>query len=262
MPSPAALHAIIFDVDGTLAETERDGHRRAFNQAFSDLGLDWHWDEVLYGDLLAVTGGKERILHFIERHSPPLPEGREPVALARDIHACKTAHFVNLVEEGAISLRPGVKRLIAEARAHNITIAIATTTTLDNVTALLRSTLGEDSPGWFAAIGAGDMVRAKKPAPDIYFYVLDKLGLLAGNCIALEDSRNGLRASLAAELPTVITVSSYTRDEDFSGAALVASDLGEPAAPARALRGKLDESGIIDVALLERILSGARQATG
>lgn len=222
------LQAILFDVDGTLAETERDGHRPAFNRAFAEAGLGWHWDEVLYGKLLAVTGGKERIRHFAERHAPSIAARADFPALVQRLHAAKTRHYVAIVEAGALPLRPGIGKLIAAARQAGIRLAIATTTSPENVDALLRASLSPESAGWFEVIGAGDVVPAKKPAPDIYRWVLERLGLPAAACLAIEDSANGLRAARAAGLRTVVSISEYTRHDDFCGAALV---LGDDQAP-------------------------------
>lgn len=213
-----ALKALIFDVDGTLAETERDGHRPAFNAAFAEYGLDWHWDECLYGELLAVTGGKERMLHYAEHLDPQLLDDPHFPELVRTLHRAKTAHYVRIVEQGGLPLRPGVAELIDEARAAGIRLAIATTTSPENVDALLRTSLGPDSPDWFEVIGAGDVVPAKKPAPDIYQWVLDRLQLPASACLAIEDSESGLRAALGAGLRCLITRNGYTADQDFSGA--------------------------------------------
>lgn len=219
------LSAIIFDVDGTLADTERDGHRPAFNAAFKDAGLDWHWDEALYGDLLAVTGGKERMAFYAERYDPAfLSQADAPERIAR-LHAAKTRHFVRLLAAGAIGLRPGIAELIQNARSTGLTLAIATTTTPENVSALLRANLGPDAEQWFKVIGAGDIVPAKKPAPDIYHWVLERLGLPGEDCLALEDSAPGLAASLAAGVPTVVTVNHYTQGQDFAGALAVLPDL-------------------------------------
>ena len=221
----AVLRALIFDVDGTLADTERDGHRPAFNAAFREAGLDWHWDEALYGDLLAVTGGKERIAHYVGRHRPAfaqLPDFGEHVAA---LHQAKTRHYSRLAASGAVPLRPGVARLLDEARAAGLRLAIATTTTPQNIAALLAPALGPQAMAWFDVIGAGDVVPAKKPAPDIYLWVLERLGLPAAACLAFEDSANGLQAALGAGLTTIVTPCDYTRGQDFAGADAVLDSL-------------------------------------
>jgi beta-phosphoglucomutase-like phosphatase (HAD superfamily) len=225
-PSRVPLAALIFDVDGTLADTERDGHRVAFNDAFRAAGLDWHWDVDLYGALLAVTGGKERIRHYLERFHPEQLADPGCDALVAALHKTKTATYVELVARGALPLRPGVARLIDDARRAGLRLAIATTTTPENAAVLLEHSLGQGSTSWFEVIGAGDVVPAKKPAPDIYRWVLERLGLPAAACLAVEDSENGLRASRAANLATVVTTNDYTLNHDFTGAAVVLPDLG------------------------------------
>ena len=218
--------ALIFDVDGTLAETERDGHLPAFNQAFAECGLNWHWDETLYGKLLTITGGKERIHHYAEHYAPETTLRPDFANLVQTLHALKTAHYVRLVEAGRLPLRPGVARLIHAARTRGIRLAIATTTTPENVAALLRASLAPDAAEWFEVIGAGDIVPAKKPAPDIYQWVLDRLDLPAADCLAIEDSENGLRSALAAGLRCVVTVSEYTAEEPvFRAARLIQNGL-------------------------------------
>jgi HAD superfamily hydrolase (TIGR01509 family) len=220
------LEALIFDVDGTLADTERDGHRPAFNAAFAEAGLDWHWDEALYGELLEVTGGKERIRFFCERHAPEFLHLENVDSRVMDLHAAKTRHYVQLCAQG-IPLRPGVEPLLREAHAAGLRLAIATTTTPENIRALLAP----DLLAMFEAVGAGDTVAKKKPAPDIYLWVLAQLGLPATACLAIEDSANGLKASRAAGLATVITRTDYTDHHDFSGALALLPDLGEVSVP-------------------------------
>jgi HAD superfamily hydrolase (TIGR01509 family) len=216
--------AIIFDVDGTLADTE-DGHRESFNKAFAECGLDWNWDVELYDKLLKVTGGKERIKYFIETCLPDFNKPADYEEFVKRLHQVKTRHYNAMLRAGHIPLRPGIRQLIRDAHAGGIQLAIATTTSPENVATLLEIGLGKDWEKHFAALGCGDIVPHKKPAPDIYFWVLEKLGLSATNCIALEDSENGLRSSLAAGIKTFVTINHYTRNQSFAGAAAVFDDL-------------------------------------
>jgi HAD superfamily hydrolase (TIGR01509 family) len=257
----AELKALIFDVDGTLADTERDGHRVAFNQAFADAALDWDWTPSLYGRLLEVSGGKERIRHYLDLHEPGF---RPPGGLDEFIsglHEVKTRHYLELLRQGRIPLRPGVERLLEEARARGLTLAIATTTTPANVVYLIEANLGREAIEYFSVIAAGDVVPQKKPAPDIFEYALRHLGLPAAACVAIEDSDNGLNASLGAGIRTLVTVTDYTRGQDFSGAALVLDGLGEPDRPATVLQGEFpSRRAVVDVDLLLRLASPARHA--
>jgi HAD superfamily hydrolase (TIGR01509 family) len=254
------LKALIFDVDGTLADNERDGHRVAFNLAFSDAGLNWVWDPVTYDHLLQIYGGKERIRHFIEQHQPDFDQPADLDAFIRDLHRQKTRHYVGLLKSGAIPLRPGVERLLREARSVGLRLAIASTTTPENVTTLLTATLGGDSIAWFDVIASGDIVARKKPAPDIYEYVLQELGLAAAQCLAIEDSQSGLAAARAAGLVTVVTANRATRNQDFSGAAIALDQLGEPGQEFEVLAGDAGDATWVDVALLRRIFKTCQGA--
>lgn len=240
---------LIFDVDGTIAETE-EVHRRAFNDTFAAQGIPWRWDGPLYGELLAVTGGKERLRHYIDAHDPPT--GRDWRARVNELHALKTRRYCDLIDAGAAALRPGVRRLIGEALSRGAPLALATTTSLDNVEALFRSALGAKLGDLFAFVGAGDMVSAKKPAPDIYRLVLGELGAAPEAAVALEDSYNGLAAATGAGLKTIITPSTYTAADDFSGALAVISDFGEPDAPYRHLAGAGGDDTMASLETIER----------
>ncbi|NOY63300.1 MAG: HAD family hydrolase [Gammaproteobacteria bacterium] len=247
------LAALIFDVDGTLADTERDGHRVAFNMAFKDANLDWEWDTALYGELLTVTGGKERIRHYIEHYAPQsLPSGDLTAAIAA-LHATKTEHFVEMLRTGQLPLRCGVKRLIEEARNAGLRLAIATTTTPANVSALLTHALHPDSPSWFEVIAAGDIVAAKKPDPAIYRYAMEQMGLSADQCLAIEDSANGYRSACGAALKSVITVNSYTRNDQFDEALLVVDQMGDAENPMEVLQGDAGGATCINTALLKQL---------
>lgn len=248
------LEALIFDVDGTLADTERDGHRPAFNQAFAEAGLDWHWDVDLYGELLAITGGKERMRHYVAQYRPDYQKPVDFDDLIARLHAAKTRHYTALLGRGGLPLRPGVRRLLDEARARGVRLAIATTTTPENVTALLHHAISPEAASWFEVIGAGDVVAAKKPAPDIYYYVLERLRLAPAQCLAIEDSENGLLAAQAAGLTTVITVNDYTHQQNFHGAAIVLDQMGEPGHAFQLLSGTpVNGATMLDLALLARL---------
>jgi HAD superfamily hydrolase (TIGR01509 family) len=251
----SGLKALIFDVDGTLADTERDGHRPAFNQAFAEAGLDWHWDVRLYGELLEMSGGKERIRHYLDTHLPGFtpPAGQTLESFIAGLHQNKTRIYRQLLEQGRIPLRPGVLRLIREARAAGLQTAVATTTTPENVEALLAYSF---PPGnWFDVIAAGDCVPAKKPAPDIYLLALELLGCRAGECLALEDSFNGLRSAMDAGLATIITVNDYTRQQEFPGALLVIDQFGEADTGFTILHGDTGGACYLDMNLLRTLHS-------
>jgi len=218
------LKALIFDVDGTLADTE-EAHRCAFNDAFAQHGLDWHWSKPAYARLLSITGGKERLAAYVD--SLALGGGERQALTGRiaEIHETKTDIYASMVIAGRVSLRDGVRGLIDEAAAANVQLAIASTTTLGNIETLLRTTLGRYAMQRFAVIGAGDQVRHKKPAPEIYRFVLRELSRSVHECVAIEDSTIGLRAAKAAGLYTVVTPTYWTQAEDFSAADAVLPSL-------------------------------------
>jgi beta-phosphoglucomutase-like phosphatase (HAD superfamily) len=246
------LKALIFDVDGTLAETE-ELHRQSFNLTFQQFKLDWHWDPELYGTLLQTTGGKERIKRYVAEF---VPEQSAVLEKLPQLHKTKTRSYLDLLAKGALKLRPGIERLVDEARERDIKLAIATTSTPVNVKALLRSTLGEDAINWFA-IAAGDVVARKKPDPAVYFEALEALHVGVGHAIAFEDSTNGTQAALAAGLSVLVTPSLYLASEDFTGAASVVSNLGEPERPHQHVAGATFPRGFVDIdglqAMLDRV---------
>ena len=240
------LQALIFDVDGTLADTERDGHRVAFNLAFVDAGLGWHWSVERYGELLRVAGGRERIAHFIETCATGIPPDRRD-ALVRQLHVRKTEHYLRMVDEGAVRLRPGVARLLAEAHRSGTMLALATTTSRANVDALLQHALPAGASDWFAVIGAAEDAPQKKPDPQVYRVVLQALAVDSSECFAFEDSAAGLRAARACAIPTIITANDYTRDQNFAGALSVLRELGEPGHAAEVLAGAPLQRGLVDM---------------
>ena len=227
-----ALSALLFDVDGTLAETE-ELHRAAFNEAFRAQTLSWHWNPTLYRELLRVGGGRERLLHYMSAFDLGPADPTESADLARRLHAAKTPVYQRLLANGHLAPRPGVGRLIAEARGAGVKLAIATTSARGNVEALIRGLFGADAPGWFAAVAAGEDADAKKPDPAVYRVALERLGLDPSDCVAIEDSAIGLGAARAAGIAAVITPSSYTGNDDFEGARAQVRDLdhGEDGAP-------------------------------
>ena len=218
------LAALIFDLDGTLADTE-ETHRQAFNVAFIEFELWWDWSPQLYTQLLAVSGGKERLRHYIGTLRVPAAERERLLQIVPGLHATKTRIYTELIYRGQRPFLPGVLRLLRAAKTARLKLAIASTTTSANVSALLQANLGAASDIGFDVIACGDQVQEKKPAPDIYRLALGSLRLSAESCMAFEDSANGLRAAKAAGLATVITPSRWTAGEDFSSADLVLPSL-------------------------------------
>jgi HAD superfamily hydrolase (TIGR01509 family) len=227
------MPALIFDCDGVLADTERDGHRPAFNRTFAEFGIPVHWSDADYAQKVLIGGGKERMASLLTpefvaaNHLPADADGQ--AQLLADWHRRKTAVYTELVASGALPARLGIARIVRAAREAGWALAVASTSAEASVRAVLEHAVGDDAAAF--SVFAGDAVPAKKPAPDIYLLALRELGVDAGDAIVVEDSANGLRAALAAGIRTVVTVSGYTRDEEFTGAALVVSSLGEPGGP-------------------------------
>jgi HAD superfamily hydrolase (TIGR01509 family) len=226
------IKALIFDVDGTLADTE-EAHRCAFNRAFERHQLGWQWSVAEYGRLLAVSGGKERVGAYIDSLPLDVIERRALRERIPAIHDTKTENYAQMIREGLVLLRAGVARLIDEAERAGVALSIASTTTFTNIESLLLVNLGRRALQRFRVIGAGDQVRRKKPQPDIFEWVLGKLKEPAADCVAIEDSAHGLAAAKGAGLFTVVTPSQWTRDEDFQRADLVLPSLGSSLYPLR-----------------------------
>ena len=221
------MKALIFDCDGVLVDTERDGHRVAFNRAFAQKGYGIEWDVELYGELLRISGGKERMKYYFEQEG--WPEGvSDKDSLIADLHKSKTDIFMGIIESGELALRPGVARLVSEAIADgSIILAICSTSNERSVNLIAEKLLGPERKAKFSAILAGDVVSKKKPDPEIYNLASERLGIEPDECVVIEDSRNGLLAAKAAGMLCVITTNGYTEKEDFSEADLVVSELGE-----------------------------------
>ena len=222
-----ALRALIFAVDGTLANTERDGHRPAYNAAFQEVGLPWHWDEKFYGTLLKICGGKERLRHYAEHYDPVVFARPDRDDLFERIHEIAVRNYQRRLADGHIRLRADIGQLICDARTDGVRLAIASSSCEKNIVGLIKTHLGPKADDWFEVIASGDTTLAKKPAPDLYRNALAKLGLPPRDCLAVEDSQSGLTASLAAGIPTVVTVSDYHKDDDFDGARLVLHETEE-----------------------------------
>lgn len=233
------MQALIFDCDGVLVDTERDGHRIAFNEAFAELGIACEWSVERYGELLLTAGGKERMRrHFDETG---WPDGHiDHDALIATIHRLKTAIFMRLIEEGNLPLRPGIRRIVDEALASGIVLAVCSTSNEKAVQAVVDVMLGPDRARNITVF-AGDVVEKKKPAPDIYTLAAATLGLDPRACVVIEDSNNGLRAAKAAGMHCIVTISSYTGKEDFSLADRVVDDL---------------DAGNVDIALCRAVIAG------
>ncbi|MGZ4169356.1 MAG: HAD-IA family hydrolase [Solirubrobacteraceae bacterium] len=250
------MPALIFDCDGVLADTERDGHRPAFNATFAEVGLPVNWSEQEYGEKLRIGGGKERMAslltpEFVSANGLPTDaEGQK--ALLADWHKRKTARYKEMVRAGLLPGRPGIARIVTDALAAGWQLAVASTSAEESVRAVLEHAVGADHASRFSVF-AGDIVPAKKPDPAIYDLAIERLGIERGDAIVIEDSRNGLLAAVSAGLRCVVTVSSYTAEEDMSEAVMVVTSLGDPGEPAVVLanRGGAQPGELISLADLD-----------
>ena len=248
------LKAVLFDVDGTLAETERFGHLVAVNEAFKPVGLDWEWSAELYGELLKVTGSTERINHYVATYSPEYRHINENLdELIAEIVKHKNANYKRIAESGEIPLRPGVERVLREIHESDVRMGIATTTTPQNVDALLIGNIGGDVLDWFEIIAAGNIVPEKKPAPDVYDYALQQMGLKPEDCLAVEDSENGVLSAVAAGLPVLVIESEYSTDHDLSAAALIVDEWGTVEQPMKVISGNAHGSNVITLDLMRAV---------
>ncbi|GLS77075.1 phosphatase [Oharaeibacter diazotrophicus] len=245
----SGLKALIFDVDGTLADTE-EVHRQAFNAAFRAFGLPWSWDQGFYRQLLLVSGGRERIRHFVDTYVPEM--AAEGLAAINEIHVRKSALYARMIDQRAARLRPGVERLIDEANSRGLKLVLVTTSSIANAEAVIIANLEPAGLDLFDAIVGGETVANKKPAPDIYRMALERLGLPARACVAFEDSLNGLKAANAAGLRTVVTPSTYTQGADFTGAFALISHLGDPFEPYEHFAGAGEGDRMVTVGALRR----------
>jgi HAD superfamily hydrolase (TIGR01509 family) len=248
--------ALIFDCDGVLADTERDGHRPAFNETFAELGLPVQWSEAEYAERLKIGGGKERMASLLTpefvaaNHLPDDAEGQKE--LLADWHKRKTARYKAMVRDGRLPGRPGIARIVSEAIDAGWALAVASTSAEESVRAVLEHAVGTDHAARFDVF-AGDIVPAKKPDPAIYRLAIERMGIAPGDAIVIEDSRNGLLAAVGAGLRCVVTVSSYTADEDMTEAVMVVTSLGDPGEPAVVLanRGGADPGELVTLADLD-----------
>lgn len=249
------LQGIIFDVDGTLADTE-EFHRQAFNEAFDEFDLGWHWSREEYTDLLAISGGRERIRAYGESHLQPRLKPAALRELALDVHTRKSTIYRDKLCNGHIGLRPGVLRLLENARLGGVHCAIATSTSSFNVDTLMHHALDRPVGDYFEAIVTSDIVVDKKPSPAVYQFAMAELGLAPDECVAIEDTASGNRAARSAGLKTVITTHQFTRHHDFTGASLVLDELGTPQHPFTVHEGNAYGARYVDIALLDALLTG------
>ncbi len=248
------LSAVLFDVDGTIAETE-EIHRKSFNESFKEFNLDWFWDEAIYKELINIGDGIERIDYYIKRAWPEMMEYKNLTKYINSIHKVKNEIFEDYILESEIKPRPGVVRLIKELKENKVRIAIVSSTSESNLLTLFREGLNIDPINTFDLIAHGECTKNKRPSPEIYEWILEKLRLPPQSCIAIEDSLRGVESAKNASVNILVTPSTFTKDEDFSDAKLVVSNLGEPDAPFDKIKGKVYGNNYVNIDLLTKLLS-------
>ena len=251
------LQALLFDCDGVLAETERDGHRVAYNKAMKELGVPGEWSEEEYAEMVLVSGGKERLKYYFNKYPSRFPVDKFNSELIQDIYLTKTGIFKAMANSGALPPRSGIARIFREAHENGILLFVCSTSHKESVEALLRHNYGEECVPWFKKLYCGDVVAKKKPAPDIYLLAKEEFNLDAGRCFVIEDSRNGLLAAGGAGMHCIVTQSFYTVEEDFSEADITVNCLGDPdGEQCRILKSTkpMQERGYITVADLDQFL--------
>lgn len=251
--------ALLLDCDGVLADTEEFGHLVAFNRVFAEFGYPFRWTKGQYAQLLKVGGGKERVRRYAEQTCVDLGFDGDHVAAATAIHRRKTEIYIELVNGGQLPERPGIRRLVKQCLAEDWTVAVASTSALESVSSVLRAVLDGDDFDKVAGIYAGDIVAAKKPAPDVYLLAVSDLGLDPTRTVVIEDSEAGAAAAHAAGLAHLVTISSFTASDPFPHATAVMDSLGDPGAPARCKAGidVRNTQGIVDVDSLEQVIKAA-----
>jgi HAD superfamily hydrolase (TIGR01509 family) len=248
------LSAVLFDVDGTVAETE-EYHRKSFNESFKEFNLDWFWDEAIYKELINIGGGKERIMYHIKKAWPEMLGYKNLSNYIDSIHKIKNEIYEDYIKESKIETRPGVLRLIDELKKNKIKVALVSSTSEINLTNLFEKGLKINPSEYFDIIAHGDCTKLKKPSSEIYQWTLEKFQLPPNACVAIEDSPRGLESSSGANIKTVVTPSKLTLDEDFGGAQLVVSDLGEPDKPFETFAGDTFGFKYVSLDLLQKICS-------
>ena len=265
-----ALKALLFDVDGTLADTEPHGHLPAYNRAFRELGLDWKWSKALYRKLLLQPGGRERIDHYLVEHKPELGPHQADVerdrgAWVSELHKLKSKYFRRRLKSGRVPLRPGIRRLMLEAAQEGLQIAIVTNASKASLQPFLAHALGDDLRAHVSVVTSGEEVANKKPSPDIYQLACERLGRRPDECVAVEDSAIGLQAARSAGIDVVVTVNADTRHQDFSQALLVVDQLGEPGEPCTLLAASKaaprSKPMHVDLALIRQLMAAQHPHT-